>query len=377
MRDPSITLLCELIAIDSVNPSLVPGGAGEAEAARRVGDELRAAGLDVQVSEAAPGRPNVVGVLESGRPGRTLMLCGHLDTVGVAGMTAPFEPLERDGRVYGRGAQDMKGGLAAMLGAACGLARSGELPAGRVLVAAVADEEHASIGAEALVGKWSADAAVVTEPTGLEIAIGHKGFAWLDVRTEGRAAHGSRPEEGRDAIAMMGRVLVALEGLDRTLRARPRHPVLGSGSLHASLVAGGRELSSYADACALQYERRTLVGESGETALSEAQAIVGRLAAEDPDFRASARLTFERPAYLTPEGNPLPDRLEAALGRPTARSGMSFWTDAAILGRAGIPSVVFGPGGAGLHGLEEFVYVDDVLVCREALRRLALAFCKG
>lgn len=377
MRDPSIALLRELIAIDSVNPSLVPGGAGEAGVAQRVADELRGAGLDVQVAFAAPGRPNVVGVLEARQPGRTLMLCGHLDTVGVAGMAAPFDPLERDGRVYGRGAQDMKGGLAAMLGAACSLARAGELPAGRVLVAAVADEEHLSLGAEALVREWNADAAVVAEPTGLEIAIGHKGFAWLEVRTEGRAAHGSRPDEGRDAIAMMGRVLVALEQLDRTLRARPRHPVLGSGSLHASLVEGGRELSSYPDACALQYERRTLVAESGATALSEAQAILTRLAEEDPDFRASARLTFERPAYLTPDGHPLPDRLQAALGRPTARAGMSFWTDAAILGRAGIPSVVFGPGGAGLHGLEEFVYVADVLSCREALRRLALDFCNG
>jgi acetylornithine deacetylase len=244
-------------------------------------------------------------------------------------------------------------------------------------VAGVADEEHASLGADALVAEWRADAAVVAEPTGLEIAVGHKGFAWLELRTEGRAAHGSRPDEGRDAIAMMGRVLVALEHLDRGLRARPRDPVLGTASLHASLVSGGRELSSYPDACTLQYERRTLAHESGATALAEAERILESLRAEDGDFRGAARVCFERPAYLTPAGHALPDLLEAALGRPAPRGGMSFWTDAAILGRAGIPSVVFGPGGAGLHGLEEFVNVEDVLTCRETLRRLAPRFCGG
>jgi acetylornithine deacetylase len=377
MPDPLVALLSDLVAIDSVNPALVPGGAGEGAIAVRVADELRAAGLDVVVSEASAGRPNVVGVLEGATPGRSLLLCGHSDTVGVAGMAAPFDPVVRGDRLYGRGAQDMKGGVAAILDAARKLAEDG-LPAGRVVVAIVADEEHLSLGADALVRDWSADAAVVTEPTDLTIATGHKGFAWIEVVAHGRAAHGSRPREGRDAILRMGRVLAGLERLDRELQQRPEHPLLGTGSLHASLVEGGRELSSYPDRCVLQMERRLLTDEPEEAALREVVALLATLHAEDPEFDASARLTFGRPAYETPAGHPLPDLLEECLvqqGRAAQRGGVTFWTDAAILGHAGIPSVVFGPGGAGLHSLEEHVRLSEVAACRDALVALARAFC--
>ena len=209
-----------LVAIDSVNPSLVAGAAGERQIADAIAAHLRRIGLDVTLQEAAPGRPNVIGVLEGRAPGRSLMFCGHIDTVGVEGMMAPFDPQIRDGRLYGRGSQDMKGGVAAMVDAARALADGG-LATGRLIVAAVVDEEFASLGADALAAAWSADAAVVTEPTDLQVAIGHKGFAWLDVETAGRAAHGSRPADGRDAILRMGRVLHRLDALDRTLQARP------------------------------------------------------------------------------------------------------------------------------------------------------------
>jgi acetylornithine deacetylase len=378
MTDATIALLCELVRIDSVNPSLVPGGAGEAAIAGAVADALRASGLDVETTEIAAGRPNVVGVMEGRAPGRSLMLCGHLDTVGVAGMEAPFVPIERDGRVYGRGAQDMKGGLAAILGAVRAVATSGRLAAGRVIVAGVVDEEYASIGAEALVTRWKADGAVVAEPTDLVIAVAHKGFSWVEVVTEGRAAHGSRPDEGRDAILDMGRVLGRLEALDRRLQAGPRHPIVGSPSLHASLVQGGRELSTYPDRCALQMERRTLPGEPVDAAQPEVEAILNELRSEDEDFRASSHFLFGRPAYEVPAGHELTGALESALsriGRTPRRGGVTFWTDAAILGHAGIPSVVFGPGGAGLHGLEEHVRVNEVLACRDALAELARDFC--
>jgi acetylornithine deacetylase len=378
MPDFAIELLRDLVAIDSVNPSLVPGGAGESEIASALAAEMRGIGLDVEITDAAPGRPNVVGVLEGRRPGRSLMLCGHMDTVGVVGMDAPFDPVQRDGRLYGRGAQDMKGGLAAMLGAARALTISGGLPAGRLILAAVADEEYASLGAEALVGRWKADAAVVTEPTDMIVAIGHKGFSWVEVATEGRAAHGSRARDGRDAILRMGRVLSRLELLDRELQARPPHPVLGTGSLHASLISGGRELSTYPDHCALQLERRTVSGESDETALKEVEQILEALKREDPEFEAKATLLFGRPPYEIPAEHELPCALEATVARAglaTKLTGMTFWTDAAILGNAGIPSVVFGPGGAGLHGIEEYVLVDEVLACRNALADLARTFC--
>jgi len=376
MTDSTISLLEALVAIDSVNPSLVAGAAGEREVARRIAVELIDAGLKVHVDDAAPGRPNVIGLLEGRSPGPALMFCGHMDTVGVTGMRDPFRPVERDGRVYGRGAQDMKGGLAAMVAAAATIAKDG-LPRGRLLVAAVVDEEHASVGAEALVRQWRADAAVVTEPTGLDVAVAHKGFEWIEVETIGRAAHGSRPRDGRDAILRMGRVLGHLESLDRRLQSQPAHPLLGTASLHASTIAGGQELSSYPERCTLQVERRTLPGEPSGVGLAEIRGIVDRLREEDAEFAADARLMFGRGGYEIAAAHPLPElltRAAAAEGARPQRVGMSFWSDAAILAAAGIPTVLFGPGGAGLHSTEEYVNVDDVRVCREALVRLAREF---
>lgn len=388
--DPAIRLLRDLVAIDSVNPSLVPGAAGEGAIAAAVAEHLRHIGLDVELQEAAPGRPNVIGVLEGRAKGRSLMLCGHLDTVGVEGMRAPFDPIERDGRLYGRGSQDMKGGVAAMIDAARAIAGEG-LPAGRLIVAAVVDEEYASVGADALVSRWRADAAVVTEPTDLQIAVAHKGFAWFAIETRGRAAHGSRPREGRDAILRMGRVLQALERLDRRLQSLPVHPLMGTASLHASVIEGGRELSSYPDRCQLKLERRTVTGETDDRVRRELDDILALLKKEDAEFEASLTPLFSRPAYEIAATHELPGMLQRLLSTlpdararraehtlPDARAnliGMSFWTDAAVLGGAGIPSVLFGPGGAGLHSIEEYVEVRDVLQCRDALAALARSWC--
>jgi acetylornithine deacetylase len=375
--DPAIRLLRELVAINSVNPTLVPGAPGERDIADAVASEMRRAGLDVTVEEASPGRPNVVGVVEGRSKGPTVMFCGHTDTVGVADMDDPFTPVERDGRLYGRGAQDMKGGVAAMIDAARVVAERG-LPAGRVVVAAVVDEEHSSIGADALVQSWRADAAIVTEPTDLAIAVGHKGFAWVEVEVFGRAAHGSRPAEGQDAILRLGRVLTRLEALDRSLQARPPHALVGTGSLHASLISGGRELSSYPDRAVLQMERRTTPAEAESDAVAEVRDILTALAREDATFRATATPMFSRPAYEIPRGHRFPGVLAEALsavGGSPRMTGASFWTDAAVLGHAGIPSVLFGPGGEGLHSTVEFVSVADVLLVRDALVEVAKRFC--
>ena len=376
----TVELLRDLVAIDSVNPSLVPGARGEAAIAQRIAAELISIGLTVEVTEVAPGRPNVVGVLEGRASGRALMWCGHIDTVGVAGMEKPFDPVERDGCLYGRGSQDMKGGVAAMIAAARALVESGGLARGRIVIATVIDEEHASLGADALVTKFRADAAVVTEPTDLDIAVAHKGFQWVDVETRGRAAHGSRPLEGRDAILRMGRVLTALEALDRRLQAGPTHPLLGTASLHASLISGGRELSSYPDRCLLQMERRTLPGESDRVALDEVEAILDAQRRADPEIESTATLVFGRSPYEIERDHPLFAMLSAAaaaVGHAPREVGMTFWTDAAILAAAGIPSVLFGPGGAGLHSTLEYVRLRDVEICRAALVALARVFCEA
>ncbi|HUR20117.1 MAG TPA: M20/M25/M40 family metallo-hydrolase, partial [Vicinamibacterales bacterium] len=271
----TLSLLCDLVSVNSVNPSLVPGAPGEAAVAEVAAQAMRSGGLDVVFQEAAPGRPNVVGVLEGREPGPAIMLCGHLDTVGVEGMTNPFTPRVVDGRLYGRGSQDMKGGVAAMIAAAVALAR--DWKRGRLIVACVADEEYESIGADALVQEWTADAAIVTEPTDLTMAVGHKGFAWLEVTTTGRAAHGSRPREGRDAIVDMARVLMELDAKDRELQARPSSQHQGTASLHASIIKGGRELSVYPDRCELQMERRTVTGEEDSVIIREMNSMLEKL----------------------------------------------------------------------------------------------------
>ncbi len=373
--DP-ITLLADLVSVNSINPSLVPGAPGEKEAAEVVRRALTFAGLDVVLQEVCPGRANVVGILEGRNPGPTLMFCGHLDTVGVEGMVNPFSPRIENGRLYGRGAQDMKGGVAAMIAAAADLASNWK--SGRLIVAAVIDEEFGSLGAEALVKKWSADAAIITEPTDLAVAIAHRGYAWLEIATKGRAAHGSRPKEGIDAILHMGRVLNELEDLDRSLQAKIPDPVQGVASLHASRIIGGStELSTYPDRCTLQMERRTLTAESDQVITDEIEAILTKHRDLDPHFHADVRLLASRPAYKLDASHRLPQTLLRALaehGKPGAPIGMSFWTDAAILGSAGIPTVLFGPGGAGLHSVVEYVNLDEVIICRDVLVATARSY---
>jgi len=374
--DKALELLKQLVAVDSINPSLVPGAAGEAAVARTIAEAMRGMGLTVETQEVAPGRPNVVGTLDGRVPGRSLMFCGHIDTVGVTGMKAPLDPAEREGRIYGRGSQDMKSGVAAMIDAARVIAESGGLAAGKLVIACVVDEEHASIGADALVTRWRADAAVVTEPTDLQIAIAHKGFEWVEIETEGRAAHGSRPREGRDAIRLMARILTLLDTLDKDLQSRSAHPLLGTASLHASLIEGGRELSSYPDRCHLQMERRSIPGEAPGIAAREVDDLLARLRSEDADFKAASKEMFARSPYEIAANHELPQAMVRADGRGSTPIGMSFWTDAAILGDAGIPSILYGPTGAGLHSVEEWVDAQSVLTCRDALVALARDWCR-
>jgi acetylornithine deacetylase/succinyl-diaminopimelate desuccinylase-like protein len=374
--DPVFQLARDLIAIPSVNPSLVPGAPGERDIAEYVAARLRATGMDVEMHDALPGRPNVVGIADGREPGPTLMFCGHLDTVGVEGMDAPFDPVEHDGRLYGRGAQDMKGGIAAMIHAAESVLHANGLSCGRLVVAAVADEEYASAGAEALVARVHADAAVITEPTDLAVGVAHKGFSAAEIVMHGRAAHGSRPAEGRDAILRMGRVLTKLEAEDRALQAE--HPLLGTGSLHASSIEGGGELSSYPASCRLQFERRTLPGEPLTAAEDDLRRIMDELLVEDPDLRADLRLLLARPPYALDPTHPLALAVLGACNRagcPSRHEGLSFWTDAAILGGRGIATVLFGPGGAGLHGRSEYVRVDHLTRCRDVLVHVVDSWC--
>ncbi len=365
-------LLEQLVAIDSINPDVAPGGAGEGEIARFVAVWLERAGLQVDVREVAPDRPNVTAVAPGTGGGRSLLLNAHMDTVGVAGMERPHDPRVEGRRLYGRGAYDMKGGLAAIMhvGAA---AAAGRL-AGDVIVAAVVDEEYASIGTERLVECTRADAAVVTEPTELRLCLAHKGFVALELETIGRAAHGSRPDLGIDAIAKMGRVLVGLEELDGTLRAGARHELLGTGSLHASMIEGGQEFSSYPARCLLSAERRTVPGETPELVEAQVQRVVDRAAEHDGDLHATVSRVFSREPLEIRRDEPIVETLRRHAGDPEV-IGEPYWTDAGLLAGAGIPTVVFGPGGEGAHAVVEWADLDQVERCAEILLATARDFC--
>lgn len=370
-------LLSDLVSIDSINPDLVPGAPGEAQIAGYIVPWLERAGLDVQLVESVSGRPNVVGTAPGTGGGRTLLFNGHMDTVGVAGMPDAHQPRIENGRLYGRGAYDMKGGLAACM-LAVAAARKERLR-GDVIFSAVIDEEYASLGTLDLAKRFHADAAIVAEFTELQVILAHRGFVWLEVETIGRAAHGSRPDLGVDAIVKMGKVLVEMEELDRRLRANPTHPLLGSGSLHASLIQGGQELSTYPDRCLLSVERRTLPGETPESVEAEFLGIVRDLQRSDPAFRAVVRRGIDRAPLETREDADIVEALQAAsasvLNRSLQISGVQFWTDAAILSAAGIPSVLFGPSGSGAHAVEEWVDLSSVKTCAEIYLAAAKNFC--
>ena len=370
-------LTAKLVSIDSTNPSLSPTAAGEQEIAAFVADWCRERALEVHVVDA-DGRPSVVAVARGTGGGRSLILNGHLDTVGVDGMADPFRARVESGRMYGRGAGDMKASVAAMM-AALASARTMALR-GDVVMTAVADEEAYSVGTTAVLdGGVTADAAIVTEPTNGEVLVAHKGFVWADVITRGRAAHGSRPEDGLDAIAKMGAFLKGLDQLQTELEQRTRDPLLGTGSVHASVIAGGREMSSYPATCRLGVERRTVPGESVRSVITELEDIAERCRLADPDFQATIDLTFERRPFSIDADHEIVALVRsvatATSGRRPGVSGIAGWMDAALLSERSIPTVIYGPEGGDFHGDDEWVDVASIETCAEVLTGVAKAYC--
>ena len=373
LEDP-VALTSMLVAIDSVNPSLVPGAAGEAAIVATLAPLLREGGFEVELLDDVPARPSIVATLHgSGMapPGddrhRVLMLNGHLDTVGPGRMQRPFEPRIESGRLHGRGALDMKGGVAVMIAAAVRAAKR-DL-SGDIVLACVADEEFASIGSYAVARHVNADAAIVTEPTDEQIVIAHKGFVWAEVETTGLAAHGSQADVGVDAIAAMGPILSGLGELSAELARGASHPLLGRGSVHASLIEGGQELSTYPSRCLLQLERRTIPGERAATLAAELERIA-------PGARVG--LGVEREPFEVPADalivTTLAGQYRRLAGRDPELVGAPYWTDAAALAAAGIPSVLFGPCGEGAHADDEWVDVESIERCTEILLETIMEF---
>jgi acetylornithine deacetylase len=375
MSREAAELVHALVALDSTNPQLVPGGAGEGPVAGYLARRLEAAGLELDVWDVLPGRPNVVATLRGTGGGRRLMLCGHMDVV--RGSDAQFRPELRDGRLYGRGAVDMKGGIAAAVLAVERLAREGRL-SGDLTVALVVDEEWLSAGAEALVGRHVPDAAIFPEPSNLDVVVEHGGFAWFELESTGFEAAGGDTERGRDAIAMLGPVLADIRALDRELATQPA-PVWGRGSIHASTITGGDQLPVYPSSCTVGVERCLIPGETWRGAEDEIRAMLARARAGDPELEASFRTIVGRDPISIGRDEPVATAVfaavEAELGRPATIRGDIGWMDSGILFESGVPCLTFGPIGAGEHTATEWVDVASVEQCAKVLARAARAFC--
>jgi acetylornithine deacetylase len=373
--------LQDMVRINSINPDLAQGGAGEEEIARWLVTLCQNLGLETHLQYAAPNRPNVIACWRGSGGGKSLLLTGHTDTVGIENMTGdPLDGRIEGERLYGRGSYDMKGGLAATLGAVAALKSGGFQPQGDVILGFVCDEEYASIGMDALVQDVHADAALLVEPTDGKIVTAHKGFVWLTLETRGRAAHGSLYTQGVDAIAHMGRLLNEIERMENETFPQREHPLLGRPSVHASLIQGGLGWSTYPDSCTLKVEHRILPDETPADVTALWNRAIEQLQQQDEQFQATVTLDLERPGYEIDRDAPIVATLHEAVTQentiPTY-GGIWAWMDSAILGRAGIPTVIYGTGGEGAHAAVEFVSLRDVFHCAAVYGRVVQAWCEG
>ena len=374
-------VLKDLVATNSVNPN-VGKGPGESALSNLLFDQLSSIGhLDVRKQHVAGDRSNVIAILRGTGGGRSLMLNGHMDTVGVEGMTIePFRPYVENSLLHGRGSCDMKGAIAAMIGAAKSLANLEVGLRGDVIFSFVVDEEHMSIGIEKLVQECKADAAVVGEPTDMMIATAHKGFIWVEVEFKGKAAHGSVPEKGVDAIVHAARLVTRLDEIQDRLTTRT-HPLLGSPKIHTSTIEGGIHWSIIPDHCVLRLERRTIPGETAAVAIEEIQHELDRAKEQNQNSNATIRKIFERPPLETPSTEPIVHEVQRVILEATERNqqlvGVPYWTDGAVLAHSGpIPTCILGPGDIRLaHSPDEYVDVEDVLAAGEVYATVARRFC--
>jgi acetylornithine deacetylase len=365
-------ILAEMVKINSINPDLQAGGPGEAEMAAWLVEHCRGMGLEVQVVDSAPGRPNVYARWPGSGGGKSLVLTGHTDIVQVTNMTIPpLEPRIEDNKLYGRGSFDMKAGLASMLGAVKALQEGGFQPKGDITLAFVTDEEFSSLGTTQMVKDLKPDAAILTEPTQVQIGLAHRGFAWVTVKTRGKAAHGSLFDEGIDAIAHMGRLLNEMDRIDREEMPKRSHPMLGRPSLHASLIEGGIGLSTYPESCTVKVEHRPLPDDTADDIKAIWKGAIDKLSAADPKFSAEATVELFQPGWENTREAPIVQAVDAAyqaaLGEPPTYRGTFGWLDSAIMGLAGWQVVVFGPGGDGAHAAVEWADLPMLAQCTAVL----------
>jgi acetylornithine deacetylase/succinyl-diaminopimelate desuccinylase-like protein len=363
-------LLAELVAIPSVNPAFVsdsntPGG--EKGMADFLAATAAQSGLEVEFQPVLPGRPNLLArLVPSGKPVARVLLAPHMDTVNAE--AAAFLPRIRHDRLFGRGACDTKGSVAAMLSALAGVAQSGRRPEQtEIPFAGFVDEEHGQAGSRAFANaRTPVDLAIIGEPTCLKVITAHKGSLWLGLETRGRSAHGSQPELGQNAVHEMSRVVHVLETKYAAQLRRRRHPLLGTATVNVGVICGGTQANIVPDHCSILVDRRTLPGEKTRGVIREIaallkeaklKAVISNLKMEDcPPLESSPQI-------------PLIAQLLRTIGQRRP-AGVNYFCDAAVLAQKGIPSVAFGPGDiAQAHTADEWISLGSLDRARDLLVR--------
>lgn len=372
--------LQKLVQINSVNPSLEPGGGGEEEIGRFISAELSSLGIQHEIDPIADKRINVTATIPGSGSGKSLILNAHMDTVGTAGMDAPFSGTVINGRLYGRGSYDMKASIAAILSAAKTLIDQDQKLGGDLILSFVADEEFESIGAKRFVENHRADAAIVTEPTDLQICLAHRGFGVFKMITHGKTAHGGKHRLGVDANTHMGLLLAELHKYGKKLPEEMNHPLCGEASMHVPLIEGGNSLFIYSNRCTAHLERRTLPGETEQSVMGELNHIIQSLQKTEPDFNVSIESLIWRDPYEIDRNRPIVKHVESAtkavLEKPSGVIGHTWWEDSGIFGKAGIDTVILGPKGGGIHEAKEWVELESVEKLSKILYRTVLDFCR-
>ncbi len=379
MTDSSFVTRCliDLVKINSVNPSLESGGGGEKEIGEYIQSVLQPLGFHTSIEVIAENRINVYGIWKGKKNGKSLMLNAHMDTVGVHGMEAPFESNIRDGKLFGRGSYDMKGSIAAMLGVAKAISDAKQNLSGDLMLTFVADEEYESVGTEQLLKKHKADACIVTEPTELQICLGHRGFGVYEISTKGVVAHGGLNKIGIDANLKMGKVLGGLNVLAERLAQNPSHSLCGEASLHVPFIQGGQSLFIYSGKCTIQVERRTIPGENKVDVDEELQSILDNISESDKDFNANLKSIIWRNPYEISQVADIVTTLSRNLQNDKIKFiGHTWWEDSGLFGEAGIETVIIGPKGGGIHQAVEWVELDSVTELSKVLYNTTIDYCK-
>ena len=376
MENRILALLSKLVQINSINRTL-SNGPGEREIAEFIVQSLQTRNLETDMQNVGHNQRNVAAVIPGKEHNRSLLLNAHLDTVGVDGMDQPFTLRCEGDRLYGRGTYDMKGSVAIMLLLADYFTQ--HPPPLDILLTFVSDEEDKSTGMEYLVEKWLPQVSpppvggIFLEPTEEDIGVCHKGFTWYELEITGKAAHGSRPEQGIDAILPLQSAMEELGKIQAELLGRNPDLLLGYPSIHSSIIKGGSELSVIPSQSCLQWERRTLPGESPRDLAHELERIIQAVNNHAGDHTVKGREFFVRPPYRVPEDAEILERLQKVtpLSKPV---GLSFWADSALAGAMGIPSILFGPIGHGAHAIDEWVSLKSLLNVYEILKKLIMDF---